>query len=230
MYNLTVPYLEYLKNLITSERFDTIEDVVSKRTRHIAVVLEDVFHSQNASALLRTCDCLGIQNVYTIENNSVFSVNQEIAKGSSKWLTIERFNKQIDNKYSAVSSLKKIGYRIVATSPTLGNIKFEDFPICKTKTAIIFGNELNGVSDELINMADECLSIPMFGFTESYNISVCAGIILFHLSSALRNSNIEWKLTEQESLALKIEFIKKSIKKPELIEEAFHSRKHKIDM
>ncbi len=213
--------LEHLSGYITPERLELFNKIIDMRTRYLTVVLEDIYQSHNASAVLRTCDCFGIQDVHIIEDRNEFKANREIAMGSSKWLSLHKYNE--DNKYiEVIKTLKADGYRIVATTPHTNDQELPNFDITKGKTALIFGSELPGISDSLMDQADEFLKIPMYGFTESFNISVSAAVILHHLTLSLRkNPNINWKLTKEEQDELKLEWIRKTIKRSELIEKRF---------
>lgn len=214
--------LEYLSAVVTPERLSLYDKIIENRTNYITVVLEDIFQPQNASAVLRTCDCFGIQNVHVIENRNQFQVDTEVSMGSSKWITLNRYHKKKNNTLEAIQSLKKKGYRIVATTPHSSDTELPEFDISKGKTALVFGSELPGISETIIQEADDFLKIPMFGFTESFNISVSAAIILYQLTQKLHKSeSIEWHLTEEDKIDLKIQWIKNSVKKSALIEKRF---------
>ena len=211
----------YLSACITPERLSLFNRVIEYRTKYITVVLEDIFQSQNASAVLRSCDCFGIQDVHIIENRNEFQLDTEVSLGSSKWLSLTKYNKAKNNSLAAIKQLKKQGYRIVATTPHYNDQELPGFDLTAGKTALVFGSELPGVSEVIINEADEFLKIPMFGFTESFNISVSAAIVLHHLTDKLRNSEIGWELTEKEKIDTKIQWIRNTIKKSELLEKRF---------
>lgn len=214
--------LEYLSEYITPNRMNLFNKVLEKRTRYLTVVLEDIYQPQNASAVLRTCDCFGVQDVHIIENRNTFEVDREVAMGSSKWLSLHKYNEQKNNSLETIRSLKAQGYRIVATTPHTNDQELQDFDLSKGKAALVFGSELPGITDTIINEADEFLKVPMYGFTESFNISVCAAISLHHLTLKMRtDENINWQLTEEESDEVKLDWMRKTIKKCELIEERF---------
>lgn len=214
--------LSYLSSYLTPQRLELFNQVLGKRTRHITIVLEDIYQKQNASAVLRTCDCFGIQDVHIIEDRNEFQVNREIAMGASKWLSLYKYNNAVNKSAEVIKGLKKKGYRIVATTPHNNDQELQDFDITKGKTALVFGSELPGITETVMQEADEFLKIPMYGFTESFNISVSAAIILHHLSAKMRNSKaLNWQLSDEEKTQLKIEWIRKTIKKSELIEKRF---------
>ena len=202
----------FLSELVTEKRLDRLEEVLTQRTRYIVVVLEDIYQSQNASAVLRTCECFGVQDVHIIENYNSYNINPMVLKGSDKWLNIHRYNRSDNNTAEAVHRLKSEGYRIVATSLCEDSIALNSFDVERGKCAVIFGNEHQGVSEYMMEQADEYLKIPMWGFTQSLNISVSAGIILSRLIEKLRNSNLCWQLTDPEKDILRAQWLQSSVK------------------
>lgn len=221
--------LNYLSLFITPERLVLFNKVIENRTKYITIVLEDIYQSQNASAVLRTCDCFGIQDVHIIENRNEFQLDTEVSLGSSKWLTLKKYNDQQYNSLETIKSLKEKGYRIVATTPHINDVELPRFDITKGKIALIFGSELPGISDVIINEADEFLKIPMFGFTESFNISVSAAIILHDLTEKMRNNEkIKWQFSEEEKTEQKIQWIRNTLKKCDLAEKRFWKENKKV--
>lgn len=212
--------LNHLMEFITPKRKALFEKVLYNRTRHITIVLEDIYQPHNASAVLRTCDLTGIQDVHIIEDKNIYDVNPDIALGSSKWLNLIKHNNDKHNTLLAFNKLKEQGYRIVASTPHKHDQDLENIPLDK-KIAIVFGTELNGLSEIAIENADEFLKIPMYGFTESYNISVSAALILFTLTNRLRNSKINWHLTPEEKIDILLEWSRRSIKRSDVIEQQF---------
>ncbi|MFC2110826.1 TrmH family RNA methyltransferase [Bacteroidota bacterium] len=219
-YKVKIQLYEHLLQFMSVNKKSLIENNILNRTKHLTVVLENIFQPHNASAVLRTCDCFGIQDIHIIENSNYYNVNPDVALGSSKWINLIRYNEKENNTKDCLLSLKKKGYRIVATSPHENDYNINDLPI-DNKLALVFGTEMQGLSDIALEMADEYVKIPMYGFTESYNISVSAGICLYQLSENLRKSNINWSLTEEETLEYKLNWARNIIKRSELIEEKF---------
>lgn len=218
--------IQYLSGFITPERLKLFEKVLEQRTSYITVVLEDIFQPQNASAVLRTCDCFGIQHVHIIENRNEFRVYREVAMGASKWLSLHKYNQKEQNSIEAIKRLKQSGYRIIATSPHLNNHLLPDFDLSKGKAAIVFGSELPGISETIMNEADDFLKIPMYGFTESFNISVSAAIVLYQLAQKLREQpEIGWKLSEQEKDDIKLAWLRSTVKHSGLLEKQFFKEK-----
>ncbi len=215
--------LQYFEGYLTEKRKALFKKVLEDRTRHFTVVLEDIFQSHNTSAVLRTCDIFGIQDIHVIENKYNQKVSKHVAKGSQKWLSINRYKSDGDNTKTCLESLKSKGYQIIATTPHNNSCLLEDFDINK-KSAFVFGVEAEGVSDYVKQNADGYLKIPMVGFTESLNISVAAAIILQKITSKLRNSNSNWKLSNVEKKTLYFNWIKGTIKNVIKIEEYYQQK------
>ena len=216
--------INYLESFILESRKQTLDKVLSCRTRYITFVLEDLFQPHNASAVLRSCDCFGIQDIHIIENKNKYAPNIEIAMGSEQWLTLKKYNKLEHNSKLALNELKNQGYRIIATSLKPKSIALNDFDLNKGKCAIVFGTELTGISDVVTEMADEFITIPMVGFTESLNISVAAALIAQNLTDRLRNSDLNWQIPNIEKLDIKLTWLRNSIKKVNLIERRFFEK------
>ena len=214
---------KFLSGIVTEKRFERIEEKIAQRTRYLTIVMEDIYQSQNASAVLRTCECFGIQDVHIIENYNTYKINPMVLKGADKWLTVYRHNQSENNSVEAVCWLKSKGYRIVATSLNEDSVDLENFDINRGKCAIIFGNEHQGVSDYLMAQADECLKVPMRGFTQSLNISVAAGVIVSQLTQRIRDCAVDWKLTDAEYRKLRLEWLKCSVKNPQMLIEHFEN-------
>ena len=212
--------IAYLQPFVTEQRFQKFQGAIRFRTRHITIVLEDLFQPHNASAVLRTCDCFGVQDVHIIENRNKYKVNPDIALGASKWLDITLHNDTQDNTISCVKKLKMLGYRLVATTPHKDGFIPETLPLGQ-KTALIFGTELAGLTPAAIEMADDFIRIPMVGFTESLNISVSAAIFIQTLTNRLRSSDISWQLTEIERNEILLTWLLQSINKSEMILQNF---------
>ena len=210
--------LEYLLSYLTERRKELFKEVSSKRTKHFTVVTEDVYQLHNTSAVMRSCDVFGIQDLHVIEEKLGKKIDREIAMGAQKWVNIHRH--QSTNECIAV--LKKKGYQIIATSPHNNSTELSEFDITK-KSAFFFGKEKDGLSSNILNNADGFLKIPMYGFTESLNISVSAAIILQSVVTKLKESDIDWKLTEKEKKELIFHWSKMTIKSVDKIINRFYS-------
>ena len=212
--------IKHLSGFITKERIELLNHNLKQRTNHLAIVLEDIFHSQNASAVLRTADCFGVQNIHIIENRNNYNTHPNISLGSRKWLTETFYNKKKNNTEDCLKNLKKDGYKIIATSPHKAK-SIHDIDIKKEKIALLFGSEQEGLSQLALEMADEKVKIPMYGFTESYNISVAAALCMQVVISKIREYNIAWQLSEKEKDEVMLNWLRNSIKESELIEKRF---------
>jgi len=202
--------LEYLQSFLTDNRKATFEKVLSQRTRHLTVVLEDIYQKHNTSAIVRNCDIFGIQDLHIIENKYNSYVSNQVAKGAQKWIDFHEYNQHEYNTDKCIESLRNKGYQIIATTPHNDSCLLQDFDITK-KSALVFGVEKEGVSEYILNEADGYLKIPMVGFTESLNISVAVAIILQNLTTRLRNSEVSWQLSDQEKNELRLDWCKKTI-------------------
>jgi tRNA (guanosine-2'-O-)-methyltransferase len=214
-------YLHFLMEMITDDRLARFAEVLDLRTRYITIVLEDIYQTQNASAVIRTCELTGVQDVHIIENRYSFEIHPDIVLGSSKWLNIYQYKGEENNSFMAISALKEKGYHIVATCPASGVTMLPDISLDKP-IALLFGTERRGLSGTAFEMADETLAIPMAGFTESFNISVSAAIILYNLTSRIRSSDVNWRLSENERKAILLEWCRRSIKRIKVIERNYY--------
>jgi tRNA (guanosine-2'-O-)-methyltransferase len=209
--------IEILTPFITEQRIEKFQEIIKHRTQYITVVLEDIYQPHNASAVLRSCDLFGVQDVHIIENQNEYKVNPDVVVGSSKWLTLRKYNKQDNNTFETINTLKKQGYRIIATTPHTDDVELQKFDISKGKFALFFGSEMPGISDIVMDNADEYLKIPMYGFTESFNISVSAAIILHELSEKLRKSDINWQLSEEDKDKMLLHWLKLTVREADKI-------------
>jgi tRNA (guanosine-2'-O-)-methyltransferase len=199
--------ISFLEDFLTPARKALFDKVVQQRTNHFTVVTEDVYQLHNTSAVMRSCDVFGIQNIHVIEERNLKKIDREIAMGAQKWVSLNRYHSSDE----CIQNLRDKGYQIVASSPHYDASLLSDFDISKP-SAIFFGTEINGLSSEIIHQADKFIKIPMSGFTESLNISVSAAIILQDITQKLRSSKLKWELTENEKNAVKFEWLSKSFK------------------
>lgn len=222
--------IQFLSGFVTPERFALFNQIISQRTNYLTAVLEDIYQTQNASAVLRSADCFGIQTVHVIENNNIFHVNPNVVQGASNWLTVNRYNTSEFNTISALRKLKADGYRIVAASPHKDGVDLENFDLNKGKAAFVFGTERPGLTKQAMQEADEFMKIPMVGFTDSLNISVSAAVTFHYLTYKLRNSStIDWQLTEEEKKDLMLSWLRMTLKRVDLLEKKFQELKNKED-
>lgn len=214
--------IKYLSGFVTKDRNRLFKKKLLNRTKKITIVLENIFQPRNISASIRSADCFGIQDIHIIENSNKYSNDSEVSLGSEKWTTIHKYKDNEYNTKKTINSLKKSGYKIIATTPENTNITLQDLNI-KDKLAILFGGEKNGLSEDAINLADEKVQIPTYGFTESLNISVSVAICLYYLTSAIRVQNTNWKISKKDQNKILLHWLRNSIKSVEKIEELFKS-------
>lgn len=190
---------------MTEARYNKFKKVVHRRQKYLTVVLENIHDPHNVSAVLRTCDCVGIDKVYLIYNTNKFPKIGRVSSASAKkWIELVRFN-NVDDCFAA---LKKDKYKIYAThiSETKKNKSLYEIDLTK-RVAIVFGNEHAGVTDDVINKADGNLIIPMYGLIQSLNISVSAAVCIYE---ALRQREAKGMYTKsaytKKELEKKLEY------------------------
>ena len=215
--------LTYLEGFISENRKEGFLRVLKNRTKHFTVAMEDVFQLHNTSAVMRSCEVFGIQELNVIEQKFGKSIDKEIAMGAEKWVDINRFSSIQD----CITNLKGKGYQIIATTPHNDSCLLHEFDITKP-SALFFGTERDGLSEEVMQQADGFLKIPMVGYTESLNISVSAAIIIQDVTNRLRQSDINWQLSEEEVLEKRLDWTRKSIKDIEFIERKYFELKENV--
>ncbi|MDE5610963.1 MAG: RNA methyltransferase [Odoribacter sp.] len=214
--------VRYLRDFVVDDKNALFERLIQERTDYVTVVMEDLYQSHNQSAVMRSADCYGIQNVHLIENRNHYDSTSTVSQGAREWLTIHRHRELEDNTPSTLAELKAAGYRIIATTPHSDDVLVDDLDIGKGKMAFILGTELTGVSDTVLEQADEFVKVPMYGFTESLNVSVCGAIIMYSVMQRLRRSKIDWHLTEERKNEVLFQWYKNAIKASDEILERFN--------
>ncbi len=208
--------LSYLESIISENRKQRFLEILENRTKHFTVAVEDVYQMHNTSAVMRSCEVFGIQELNVIEQKYAKTIDKQIAMGAQKWVDIFEHS----SSEACINSLRQKGYQIIATTPHNDSCMIEKFDISK-KSALFFGTEKEGLSEEVIQQADGYLKIPMVGFTESLNISVSAAIIIQDITNRLRNSTIDWKLSDEEIMEKRLDWARKSIKDIDFIEQRY---------
>jgi tRNA (guanosine-2'-O-)-methyltransferase len=211
------------RGLKLEKRNELMDRVLSDRTRYTTVVLENIYQPHNASAVLRSCDCFGVQDVHIIENSYQYELNPHVSLGAAQWLNLHRYSDLENNTADCINSLKKEGYRIVATTPEENAVSIHDFDVTKGKFALLFGTEKFGLTPEAFEMADEYIRIPMYGFTESFNISVSVSLCLFHFTEKIRTQKVDWQLTEDEQIDIYLQWYRNTVTNSEMIERKYQS-------
>lgn len=207
---------------ITDHKKEFIQKVIDQRTRHITVVLEDIYQSQNASAVVRTCECMGLQDVHIVENTAKYEVNTRVLKGSHKWMNLVRYKShERNNTEVCFEHLRKQGYTVYAADPAEGGASIYDLDPGNGRIAVMFGNELRGVSTYALENCDQKVRIPMYGFTESLNISVSVAIVLNTLIAKLHQEEWKYGLSEEEKSELTLHWYRKVVRKSDVLEREF---------
>jgi tRNA (guanosine-2'-O-)-methyltransferase len=222
--------IEFLSKFVTEHKLGLMERILSHRTRYLTVVMEDLYQSQNTSAIIRTCECLGIQDVHVIEHFARYGTNKKVLKGSHYWIDIikHRIKDSGQGVAREINGLKKNGYRILVTSVDPGSKSIHEVDASLGKMALVMGNELKGTSPEVMACADELVHIPMYGFTESFNVSVSAAICLTVLKEKMNRLNnqesgipIESGLSEEEKNILRLDWLRTMVKRSSILEKEF---------
>lgn len=218
----TKEQVDHLKNFVTDEKNELFGQLIRMRTDYVTVVLEDLYQSHNQSAVMRSADCFGLQEVHLIENRNVYDVSSTVSRGAREWLTLHRYNDLESNTQAAIDRLRGQGYRIVATTPHTGDVLVDELDLEKGKMAFFFGTELSGLSDLVLREADEYVKVPMYGFTESLNVSVSAALVMYSVMQRLHKSNIDWHLSVEREAEVLLQWYKKSVKAADEILERFN--------
>lgn len=212
---------DFFRSFKLEKRNELMDKVLADRTRYITVVLENIYQPHNASAVLRSCDCFGIQDVHIIENSYQYELNPHVSLGAAQWLNLHRYSTQENNTRECIETLKRDGYRVLATTPDEKAISIHDFDVTKGKFALLFGTEKFGLTVEACSLADESIRIPMYGFTESFNISVSASLCLFHFTERIRAEKADWKLSEKEKVDIYLQWFRNTVTNSEVLERKF---------
>lgn len=207
---------DYLKQFLTDERLSKIEHFSKESSDFVLPVMEDVYQFRNAAAIVRSVEACGFHHVVALEEENVFKPNLKVTKGAETWVQVEKMPNNLDS----LKEIKNRGYKILAVSPEKNATMLPDYEV-KEPIALVFGTELEGVSDEILDFADETLAIPMFGFTKSFNVSVAAAICMYELKQKLMKSEINYKLSDEKLLEIKIRWTVNSIRSGEELLQRF---------
>lgn len=213
--------INHLASFLSKERNSKFDEVLLNRTRYITVVCEDIYQSHNASAVIRSCELFGIQDIHIIEGKNKFRANDEVSAGSASWVNIHKYGPNSEHDTSqCYGSLKKSDYTVVATSPSADSYELTSIDLDK-KIALLFGTEETGLSEQAITESDYSVKIPMYGFTESFNVSVACSLILRELTEKLRSSKYDWRLSEEEMFEIRYSWLLSSVKNSDMIVKQF---------
>lgn len=206
--------IEYMSEFMMPERLANFRRVLDMRTRWVTICSESTFHPHNASALIRTAEAFGIQEIHAIEALCRFRPSRDVVKGTDKWIELHKYKTATE----ALNGLRSRGYRIIATTPHANDTTPLDFDVAAGPFALVFGTEHAGISEEILAAADGFIKIPMCGFVESLNISASASILAYNLSEKIRtNPNIDWRLAENDKVRLLFSWVMSSVRDSERI-------------
>ena len=187
--------LQHLAPFLTERRRARIEAVVAERTRAVVPVVEGLINVGNVSAVMRTAEALGCQDLHVVTGDDAFKQSARTSQGAEKWLDVRTWSAP----EACAAHLRAAGYAVVAMhlseeAVPIGEIDFAQ------KTALVFGNEQGGVSEAMLAAADQHGVVPQAGFTQSLNVSVAAAVALYHARQARREQGSDLTATEQEAL------------------------------
>ena len=212
---------EYLSSFLLESRIDTLNRALDMRTEYLTVMTENMFHAQNASAIVRHCEAFGVQNIHTVEDLCPFLPTLNIALGTDKWIDVKRHATTAD----AIKDLRKEGYRIIATTPHHKSCTPETFDVKKGKFVLVFGTEKTGVSEEIMAEADEFLQIPMCGMVDSLNVSASAAILIYMLSQRMRLECDNWHLSDEKRARTLYDWYRYAVRDSEALLERKYPKK-----
>ncbi len=204
--------IEVLGEFVSDHKKKIIDTVLINRTRHLTLVFEDIDKPHNISAVIRTAECLGIQDIHFIKNRNDYSVNTAIAQGAAKWLTFHHHRNKENNVDACYQLLRANNYKIYATSLHERSMPIHDIDLSE-KVAIVFGTEAEGISNEAGQKADGYVYVPMKGFTESFNLSVSAALCMNTLAGEMGFPVI----SGEEQDELRAEWYRKIVREADLI-------------
>lgn len=207
---------EYLKQFLTEERLSKIEFYAQESSDFVLPVMEDIFQFRNAAAIVRSVEACGFHKIVAMESENEFNPNLRVTKGAETWVEVEKMPHQLES----LKKIKEKGYKILAVSPEKNATMLPDYAL-KEPVALVFGTEKEGVTEEILDFADETLAIPMYGFTKSFNVSVAAAICFYDLKQKLVKSDFDYKLSNEKLWDLKVRWAKNSIKSGEEILQKF---------
>lgn len=212
----------YLAQFVSDHKKTCIEKVLAHRTRYVTIVLENIYQSQNASAAIRTCECMGLQDIHIVEDTAKYYLNIRVLKGSYKWMDLHRYrDREVNNTEVCFNRLRNIGYRILVADPAADGVSIDELDVSAGKMALVFGNELRGASQYSLQQGDQKVRIPMFGFTESLNVSVSVAVCLSTILQNLRQSGKPIGLTEDEKSIVRLAWYRKIVRRSDLLEREF---------
>ena len=221
---LSQPF-DYLKQFLTEERLRKIEYFSVRSSDFVLPILEDVYQFRNAAAIVRSAEACGFHKVVSLEKENIFNPNLSVTKGAETWVEIQKMPHHLDS----LKEIKNQGYKILAISPEKEAMMLPDYEI-KSPVALVFGTEKEGISEGILDFADNTLAIPMYGFTESFNVSVAAAICMYELKQKLLKSDINYCLSGEKLLRTQIRWAVNSIRSGDEILQRYLKLNHIYDI
>ncbi|WP_294287487.1 RNA methyltransferase [uncultured Chryseobacterium sp.] len=215
-----VQTFEYLKQFLTEERLVKIEHFSLESSDFVLPVVEDIYQFRNAAAIVRSVEACGFHKVVALQEEYSFEPNLRVTKGADTWVDVEKMPRNMES----FQEVRNRGYKILAVSLENNATMLPDYEITEP-VALVFGTEMEGVSKEILDFADETLAIPMYGFTRSFNVSVAASICMYELKQKLIRSDIDYKLDDEKLLKMKIRWAVNSIRSGEEILKHYLSKR-----
>lgn len=208
--------------LIPENKRTMFDRIAADRTRHLTVVLENIYQEHNASAVMRSCESLGVQELHVIENGNEYKAQRDIARGAGKWIELYNYSDR-QPVSTALTHLRERGFKLAVLTPEADAHTIFTLPLDEP-VALVFGTEWRGVSEEAREMADYAVSIPMVGFTESFNVSVSVALTLQALRHRLDESELDWKLSEADQTATKLNWCEGYMKNGSVVRKSLMER------
>ncbi len=210
----------YLESYVSENKRNQMNRVISHRTRHVAVVLENVYQPHNAAAAVRSCECFGFQDMHVIEERYNHELNTDVTMGGCKWVSLHHHKREVGGTEPVLTKLKDAGYKIAATSMRPGCVPLEEMEL-REPVALCFGTEERGLSEEAHAMADMFVQIPSFGFTQSFNVSVSVALSLSSIRNRLERGDIAWQLPADDREDLYLTWLMKTANRGILLARHF---------
>ena len=201
-----------LEPFVTAARLARMRQVLAQRLAWFTVVLDNLFDPHNISAVLRSCDAFGVQNVHVIESVETFKVNREISMRADKWLTLHRWRSFAECR----TALKRRRFTLLATSVAADALPLDAAP-CDRRVAVVLGNEHRGVSEATRAACDGVVTIPMHGFVESLNVSVAAALVIAGCAGRMRRAGRQVLLSPRERSAVWNTWMRQQVKHPDQV-------------
>ncbi len=198
---------ETLSPFVSEERLARMRDVLTRRTRNLVLVAEDLYDPHNMSAVVRTAEAHGVQELHVVEGRTRFAPHKKITLGAHSWMDIHRYGQPAD----CLAHLRDRGFQVVTGALTPESVPIHAIDFSRP-TAMVFGNEHEGLTSAFLDCADQVFQIPMYGFTQSLNISVSAAIATFFaVNERIRLLGQSGDLSDEDQAQILDEWLKRTV-------------------